>query len=83
MKINPAIWNKIKWQFVKKRLGYNNEQMEAFRHNPRNETVLAGVPILMNKTIVAEVVDADGALRVRQADGRLRTVLTGDVTLRR
>lgn len=31
---------------------------------------------------VAEDVDADGALLVRQADGTLRTVLAGDVTLR-
>ncbi len=27
MKINPAIWDKMKWRFMKKRLGYNNEQM--------------------------------------------------------
>ena len=60
MKINPAIWDKMKWRFMKKRLGYNNDQMETFRHNSRNETVLAGVPTLMNKTIVAEVVDAHG-----------------------
>lgn len=32
---------------------------------------------------VAEGVDADGALLVRSADGHLRTVLAGDVTLRR
>lgn len=31
---------------------------------------------------VAEGVDADGALLVRSADGRLRTILAGDVTLR-
>lgn len=60
MEINEVIWNKMKWKFIKKRLGYNDEQMKAFRENPRNEDILSKAPVLMNKTIVAEVVDAHG-----------------------
>jgi hypothetical protein len=27
----------MKWKFIKKRLGYNDEQMKTFRENPRND----------------------------------------------
>jgi uncharacterized repeat protein (TIGR04076 family) len=60
MKIKETMWNAIKWKFIKKRLGYNDEQMKTFRENPRNEDILSKAPVLMNKTIVAEVVDAHG-----------------------
>jgi uncharacterized repeat protein (TIGR04076 family) len=60
MKIKETMWNTMKWKFIKKRLGYNDEQMKTFRENPRNEDILSKVPILMNKTIIAEVVDAHG-----------------------
>jgi uncharacterized repeat protein (TIGR04076 family) len=46
------------WQFMKKHLGYNDEEMKKFRENPRNVDVLAKAPELMNKTIVAEVVES-------------------------
>lgn len=48
------------WQFMKKHLGYNNEQMKKIRKNPRNVQVLAKAPELMNKTIVVEVVESKG-----------------------
>jgi len=48
------------WQFMKKHLGYNNEEMKKFRENPRNADVLAKAPELMNKTIVVEVVESKG-----------------------
>jgi len=48
------------WQFMKKHLGYNNEETKKFRGNPRNAEVLAKAPELMNKTIVVEVVESKG-----------------------
>jgi uncharacterized repeat protein (TIGR04076 family) len=48
------------WKMVQKRLGYNDEEMKKFRQNPRNEDVISKAPVLMNKTIVAEVVDSHG-----------------------
>ena len=50
------------WQFMKKHLGYNDEEMKKFRENPRNVDVLAKAPALMNKTIVVEVVESKGCL---------------------
>jgi uncharacterized repeat protein (TIGR04076 family) len=48
------------WQFMKKHLGYNDEEMKKFRENPRNTHVLSKAPELMNKTIVVEVVESKG-----------------------
>jgi len=48
------------WQFMKKHLGYNDEEMKKFRGNPRNADVLAKAPELLDKTIVVEVVESRG-----------------------
>ena len=48
------------WKTFQQRLGYNDEEMRKFRENPRNTDVLAKAPALMNKTIVATVVDSHG-----------------------
>jgi uncharacterized repeat protein (TIGR04076 family) len=48
------------WKTVQQHLGYNDEEMKKFRENPRNADVLAKAPALMNKTIVAKVVDSHG-----------------------
>lgn len=48
------------WKLFQERLGYSGEEMKRFRENPRNEDVLSKVPALMNKTIVAEVVESHG-----------------------
>lgn len=55
MKISEETWN-----FFQKHLGYTDEEMKKFRENPRNEDVLSKAPALMNKTIIAEVVDSHG-----------------------
>ncbi|MBU7033184.1 MAG: TIGR04076 family protein [Theionarchaea archaeon] len=41
-------------------LGYTDEEMITFRKNPRNEDVLSKAPLLLNKTIVIEVVESHG-----------------------
>ncbi|MDH5450898.1 MAG: hypothetical protein OEX77_08390 [Candidatus Bathyarchaeota archaeon] len=48
------------WQFTKKHLGYNDEEMKKFRENPRNVDVLAKAPALLDKTIVVEIVESKG-----------------------
>ena len=48
------------WKFFQQHLGYSDEEMALFRANPRNEEVLAKGPELMQKTIVAEVVESHG-----------------------
>ena len=48
------------WKFFQQHLGYSDEEMAVFRANPRNEEVLAKGPDLMQKTIVAEVVESHG-----------------------
>jgi uncharacterized repeat protein (TIGR04076 family) len=48
------------WKLFQARLGYTDEEMKKFRENPRNEDVLSKAPDLMNKTIVAEVVESHG-----------------------
>ena len=60
MGIRDVAWNTVKWQFMKKRLGYTDEEMKKFRENPRNEDVLSKVPEFLNKTIIDEVVDSHG-----------------------
>jgi len=45
---------------MKERLGYTDEEMKAFRENPRNEDVVSKAPGLNNKTIVLEVMASHG-----------------------
>lgn len=54
MEVDGAIW-----EFMQKRLGYSDEEMRKFRENPRNAKVLEKASELMNKTIVAEVVESE------------------------
>ncbi|MHA2362697.1 MAG: hypothetical protein ACXAC7_01970 [Candidatus Hodarchaeales archaeon] len=55
MKINEDVW-----KFYQNHLGYTDEEMKVFKENPRNEDVLSKAPGLMNKTIIAEVVESHG-----------------------
>ena len=55
MKISGGLW-----KFMQEHLGYNDEEMKMFKENPRNEDVLSKVAALMNKTIIAEVVESHG-----------------------
>jgi len=52
--------NKETWKFVQNHLGYTDEEMKKFREDPRNEDVLSKAPALMNKTIIAEMVESHG-----------------------
>jgi uncharacterized repeat protein (TIGR04076 family) len=50
----------VRWKVIKRHLGYSDEEMKAFRENPRNEDVLSKAAALLDKTIVIEVVDSHG-----------------------
>jgi len=60
MGIRDHLWNVAKWKVMKDHLGYSDEEMKAFRENPRNEDVLSKAPALLDKTIVLEVVASSG-----------------------
>ena len=48
------------WRIFQKHLGYSDEEIVKFRENPRNADVLSKSPALLNKTLIAEVVDSYG-----------------------
>jgi len=48
------------WKMFQQYLGYTDKEMKLFRNNPRNRDVLSKSPALMNKTIIAEVVESHG-----------------------
>lgn len=48
------------WKFMQKHLGFNDEELELFRNNPRTVDIVSKAPALMKKTIVAEVVASHG-----------------------
>jgi uncharacterized repeat protein (TIGR04076 family) len=59
------------WKLAKRRLGYSDEELVAFRENPRNADVLSKASQLMNKVIVAEIVKAHGCNSRHKAGDRL------------
>ena len=60
MSSKDTLWENQKWQIMQNRLGYNDDEKRKFRDNPRNEDIISRVPELINKTIIAEVVDSHG-----------------------
>ena len=70
MGVRDAAWNLAKWKVMKGRLGYSDEEMRAFRENPRNEDVLSKAPALQDKTIIIEVVQSNGCNSQHRAGDR-------------
>ncbi|MBU0496026.1 MAG: hypothetical protein KKA73_16675 [Chloroflexi bacterium] len=58
-------------KIVQRRLGYTDEEIQAFMADPRNQDVLAKAPDLLSKTIVIEVVESHGCNSQHQAGDRL------------
>jgi uncharacterized repeat protein (TIGR04076 family) len=48
------------WKIVQSHLNYNDEEMKIFQANPRNEDVLSKTAVMLNKTIVVEVIESHG-----------------------
>jgi uncharacterized repeat protein (TIGR04076 family) len=55
MKIDESTRN-----VIQKHFNYTDEEMKVFMDNPRNKDVLSKAPVLMNKTIILEVVESHG-----------------------
>ncbi len=54
------IVNKVILQLLKKRLGYNKEEFELFKSNPRNIDLIARYKELSRKNIILTVVESKG-----------------------
>ena len=49
-----------KWKMIQRHLGYSDQEMIAFRNDPRNADVLENGRELASKTIILEVVESHG-----------------------
>src|SRR4030066_1067435 len=47
-------------KFIQTHLGYDDEELEIFLSNPKNVEIISKAPALMQKTIVADVVESHG-----------------------
>jgi hypothetical protein len=48
------------WRITQKHLKYTDEEMAAFRDDPRNEDILSKGAVLKDKLIILEVVESHG-----------------------
>ena len=58
------------WKFMQKHLGYTDEELELFRSNPKIVDIISKAPGLMQKTIIAEVVESHGCNSQHQVGDR-------------
>src|SRR5512143_2378543 len=83
MGIREAAWKTVKWNVMKAHLGYTDEEMKAFRENPRNEDVLDKAPALVGKTIVLTVVASHGCNSQHKVGDKLYFDGAGNLLTRR
>ncbi len=83
MGIRDAAWKAAKWDVMQQRLGYTDEEMKAFRENPRNGDVLDKAPALRNKTIVLTVVASHGCNSGHREGDRLYLDFAGNLLTQR
>ncbi len=83
MSIRNKVWDAAKWKIMKGHLGYSDEEMKAFREDPRNEDVLSKAPELMKKTIVLTVVESHGCNSRHKAGDRLYFDGSGNLLAKR
>jgi uncharacterized repeat protein (TIGR04076 family) len=76
------IVNEDTWKMVQEHLGYDEEEMNLFRSDPRNEDTLSKTAAMLNKTIIAEIIESHGCDSGHKAgdkfyfDGRGISLLT-------
>ncbi len=70
MSLRDKAWDAAKWRVMKSHLGYSDEEMKAFREDPRNDDVLSKAPALMKKSIVLTVVESHGCNSGHRAGDR-------------
>lgn len=71
MDLEKAAWEKLKWRFIKQRLGYTAEELALFRNLPRNEDVVDKGVELEQRRIVVTVVESHGCNSGHRAGDRL------------
>ena len=59
------------WKLAQRHLGYTGDELAHFQGNPRNADVLSKSGALMDRTIVAEVVEAHGCNSRHKVGDRL------------
>jgi len=70
------------WKIVQRHLGYDEEEMNLFRSDLRNEDALSKTAVMLNKTIIAEIIESHGCDSGHKAgdkfyfDGRGISLLT-------
>jgi len=85
MRCFSAIWRDMMvidesvWQYMKERLGYDDEEMRKFRENPRNSEVLGKAHVLSNKTIIAEIVESKGCNSQHKVGDRFTFDVVGNL----
>lgn len=52
--------NHVMLKMLKKRLGYDDGEMDKFKENPRNIEIVSKIPEMMKKKLVLEVVESHG-----------------------
>ena len=48
------------WKFFQQHLEYSDAELEQFKSRPQNEDIIKMAPLLMNKTLIAEVKESSG-----------------------
>lgn len=52
--------SKAMWDILQQHLGYNEDEMKLFRENPRNESAVLKLPVLLNSKFVFEIMESHG-----------------------
>jgi uncharacterized repeat protein (TIGR04076 family) len=60
MDIKRNIWDKIKWNYSKKKLKYSKSEFEKFQSNPQNENMLTMAPTISDARIIATIIVSHG-----------------------
>ncbi len=83
MGIRDKAWKTMQWKVMKKHLGYTDDEMRAFKNDPRNKDILSKAPALMQKTIVIEVVESHGCNSQHKVGDKLYFDGAGNLLTRR
>ena len=83
MGIRDKAWKTMQWTVMKKHLGYTDDEMRAFKNDPRNKDILSKAPALMQKTIVIEVVESHGCNSQHKVGDKLYFDGAGNLLTRR
>jgi uncharacterized repeat protein (TIGR04076 family) len=69
-------FQRLKWKMIKRRLGYTSDELEKFKSNPKNEELMDRFQDLLNKRLIAQVVESHGC----NSQHKVGDVFTFDVS---